>query len=434
MKLLPTKRFLVDYSLVFSGFVLRFLGLIACQVILIRGLGAKELGYWSYLFGLFTLLGLCCDWGLGGAVGREVAILRDERDSRICAAAMARLSPFYLVRFCLITFLAVALSWLYVSPALLLPGLIGAVLGLGFALQVPLRDLLTGKRDSLGLAILSAGPHLVSCSVFLFCLATSTLSLTLAFLTLAFANSAVAVVLLIRSGAFGDVEPEMVSRIKDAMRRYGRGVSLGRIMGSGCYALDIPLLAFFRPPEEVAVYAAIKAVSMPFVVVSNISTTLVFRKLASFRRLPITYQALLGFYATAAGVVIIGFGPHVVDLLYGIDADLITLALLGQAFAIAAQIAYRLYGKFLHAQGDGTALGYGGMTFGLLFVVFNLTLIPYLGFTGACIASALSNASWLGFCFVCYRRTVLRPVAGESSGLLSAGDGTPDSDTITRAA
>jgi O-antigen/teichoic acid export membrane protein len=416
MKLHSTKRFLVDYSFLFSGFVIRFLGVIACQVILIRGLGVKELGHWSYLFGLFTLLGLCCDWGLGGAVGREIATLRHERDARICAAAMTRLSPFHLMRFCSITLLAVVFSWLYVSPALLLPGLVGAVLGLGFALQIPLRDLLTGKRDTLGLAILNAGPHLVACSVFLICLATSTLSLTIAFPVLAFAHSAVVMILLIRSGAFGSVEPELVSRIKDAIRRYGRGVSLGRIMGTGCYALDIPLLAFFWPPEEVAVYAAIKAVTMPFVVVSNISTTVIFKKLVSFRRLPIAYQALLGFYAIVAGLAIIGFGPHVVDLLYGIDGGLIALAMLGQAFAIAAQIAYRLYTKFLHAQGHGAALGYGGVTFGLLYLAFNFALIPKFGFTGACIASALSNASWLGFCFVCYRFAGARSAVGESPG------------------
>jgi O-antigen/teichoic acid export membrane protein len=395
------RRFLADVSLVLCSHGLRLAGLVACQAIIVRSIGQDGLGHFSFWIAVLALVGVVSDLGLGPTVAREIAKARNPDEENALTAAMCRELAAPLAVYAIVILLCTVASCLLISPDLLAPGIIAGCLGWGFALQIPLRDLLAGKRDLLGFAALNACPLVLGCVGIVLLKICSLLTVATAVGCIAFGHSFCCVWLLLRSGATTRPERAIRLRFQQARRQYGWRVSLGRMAGTAAFLLDMPILGFYWPTAHLATYAAIKTFTNPFAVAGNVVSRVVFKKLVSARQIPPKYAALMGGYALLAGVCALCIVSPAMELIYGINSAPYRVAIVAQCIAVMLHIAYTLYDTNLLAQGRGRALSVGGIGFGVICVVTNLVLIRWRGVEGACIANLICNSVWLAYCVVC---------------------------------
>ena len=398
------RQFLGDCVLMLGSHGLRLAGLVVCQALLIRLAGTTAFAHFSYLVGIFTLLGVVSDLGIGPTAAKEVAEAEDASQERRCTAAMRRMMLLPICFFCLAATLSVLASAAFIAPQLWWPGIVGALAGFGFALQVPLRDLLSGKKDIFGFAVMNSAPFVLGAAIMVVAAAFSALDLQTAMNTIALTHSLTAVLLLWRCGGLARARTAAVDRFRAARREYGWGISLGRIVGTGAFLLDVPILGFFWTPTHLAAYAALKTISQPLSVAGSIVSRVVFKRLVSLPRIPLRFQLLNGAFALAAGCCLMAGGYSALRLVYDIDPAPLQMALMAQCVAVMAHAVYSLYNSWLHAQGHGRLLGFGGVAFGVLCVLANFLLIPWRGAAGACLANVVCNVSWLVFCLICHYR------------------------------
>ncbi len=396
------KKFLSGFFLLLGSHGARLAGLIACQAILVRCAGETQLGHFSYFVGVFTLLGTLADLGIGPTAAKEVAEAPSDSQARACAAAMRRKLVIPLLVYLVLAIGSAFVASNTMSESLFWPGVWGSLLGAGFAIQVPLRDLLSGKRDLVGMAVLNSVPFFTSAVGISLLAWASLLSVGTSIIIVTTAHTMTCLVLLQRAVGGAAATENALAEFESARRRYGWGVSVGRIVGLGAFLLDVPILGFFWE-GHLAAYAAIKTVSQPFAVASTIVSRMVFRKLVSATFIPKRYQILNLFQAMASGTCLLLLGFPAIRFIYVMDPGPLRLALMAQATAVVANVIYSMYNTYLGAQGRGRLLGVGGVGFGLVSLITNCVLIPWRGVEGACLANAICNTSWLVFCLICYK-------------------------------
>ena len=378
--------------------------LVANQAIIKRVAGVEALGHYAFLIGLFTLGALFFEMGWGPTVARQAALCQSKEDEINIARASARfmLLPLVLQAFS-IAIASVVLSVL-VSPALLVPCLIAAIISMGFPLQITLRDYHQGKHDIYGLAILYASPPILQL-IFICGLAwTGHLTLSTGVWAYCGALALVCGAMLIRAGAWGKVSKENKEELSKAREQYGRGIWVGRQIAMGGYILDTPLLGLLATPTAVAHYAITKAICNPLGMVFGMTAQPLFKSMVTRQYIPRAWQLLIWGGALFGGALLAIVSPYIVWTLYGLPPMEMRHLLLLQCLTSACAGISPLYNQFLGAQGKGKILKYGGLAVGVLTLGANLIFIPMWGALGAGLAALCSCSFWVAYCFYWYKK------------------------------
>jgi len=395
--------------LLILGHAANWLGIILGQTIVAHQAGIDGLGRFCFLAGLFTLLSLVFDYGYGPAASREVALAADPTVETRLFGALAHVLVAPAVHFVLAAMLVVLVaSWL-AGWELLVPGLVGALCGWGFLLRGTLSDALTARRDMHLLAVVTGGPPLAFAIIACLLGMTGQVTLLTAFVAYAATTTLTCVLLLARASYGATATDRGVGILRRARRAYGQSVWIGRVVSTGGFILDTPILGFACSPQAVGYYSMTKSVCNPFGVLAATFSRTMFRSMAVLRSIPRTVQGGIWAFNLAGGLLLVALGPLVAHRLYGADQDTLLLPVRLQAIAAAITGIYSIYNTYLGARGCGDALRRGGIAFGLLAVLVNFTLIPLLAEVGACIGNLGCGAFWLCYCLRACRQCVLPP-------------------------
>ncbi len=391
-------------ALLIGGQGINLASLVALQRLLHNTMGVEVLGQFTFLVGIHTVISLGAESGWGPSVSREVALAKDSAgESRLARALLHFLWKPVAVQG-LLGCLAAVFLWYFRAPSLLGPGLVLAALSAGFPACISIRDLLQGKGDNLGLAVVYGGPTALA---FLFLLAltiTGQGNLTMTVAAYALAQALAAVLGLFRVGAFSALNRTAVENLAQARSEYGRNIWLGRQVAVGGYIIDTPLLGIWGAPSAVAHYAIAKSICNPMGVGFGLVAQPLFRSMAKRSALPRSWQYLTWAGAAGATVSLIAVGPLIVNLVYRVSSPRMDAMLVVQSGTAGCIAVYSLYNQFLSAQGCGQILRKGGFTMGIVSAAANILLIPCFGALGACLASLASCLFWLVYCCGSYLR------------------------------
>lgn len=382
------------------------LGLLS-TVVAARLLELDEFGRFTFLRSVTLYLGIFFDFGASISTGRLLALSQESTDTEnLCGAWLVLFIPIavgYVLLLGASSFWVDEFFHLEVGRTVLL----SAIPALGIPLERSLRELLQGQGAALLLGILNVAPWVLFLLIAVSVWSCGLMSFdTMVFLYFgAFFVTMVALIMLLRPRF--DRLGEFLRRILAETRSFGREAYVGRIIGTGTYQLDSPMIAYFtQDPAAVGFYGMAKALVAPISLGPASLSVAVYRDLARSTRLParLTRINLFGllflcilYFLLARPLIFALFSPKYAQML-----PLLYVWVL----AACAQGAYQLPNLFLSAKGKGRTLQNMAIWFGAANIVLNFSLIPVFGALGAVIASAIANALWLYGCMRSYYRHV----------------------------
>jgi O-antigen/teichoic acid export membrane protein len=402
-------------ALLIGGQGINLVALIALQAVIKRAAGTQLLGQFVLLIGIHTLISLFSESGWGPTVAREIALAQNSREEAELARAVLRLLWKPVAIHAMLGVLAALLLWRLRDPSYLAPGLLIAALSAGFPTSITLRDLLQGKGDMRGLAMVYAGPSALA--LVLVVVLKIGGAVTLGTSALAYALGLILVVAagMNRAGALSRTNGRAAIQLTDARARYGKRIWLGRQVAVGGYAVDTPLLGIFATPTAVAHYAIAKAVCNPMGVGFGLAAQPLFRSMAMRSRLPRTWQIATWTGALLGTVCVAIASATIVQVVYGISPRDLRVMLFIQSATAGCIGIYSIYNQFLSATAQGRILQCGGIASGCVSLLANAVLIPAFGPVGACAAALCSCSFWLAFCFYSYLRIAGGSVTGPAA-------------------
>lgn len=379
-----------------------------------RLLGAEDFGRFMFLYAVLTYTAMFFDVGTSVAAGRLLALSHD-------TAEQQQIVGTWLTLFCL-------LSFVYAATLLLgaflidriVPFHVGRILSfcalpaIGFPWYSAVREILPGLGAHRTLSFLYVAPwggFLIGLGALKLYGQTSLLAVTL-LLTTCFLIAGVVVSLTLKPRA--SWQRLWDSAVWNETKRFGFHAYLGRLVGTGTYQLDTPLIAFFgRDPTSVGFYGLAKGMAAPIAWLTGSIGVASYRRLAISKRLPRqTIQLGMFLLLIACPVVCLVGRPVVSGLLPHSYAGVLPLlyAWVGVAFV---QGSYQLPNLFLSAHGEGLILRKMAIWFSAANLILNFSLIPIWGAMGATLASGGAYLVWLTLCIFYYNRVTreeLRPL------------------------
>jgi O-antigen/teichoic acid export membrane protein len=368
-------------------------------------LGAEDFGRFMFLYSVSAYMAMFFDAGTSVAAGRLLALSNQEAEQRQVLGTW--LSLFGLLS------LAYAATLLLVALCIdrMFPFHVGRILGfcalpaIGFPLQNALRDILQGIGAHLRLSFLYVVPWgglLIGLGVLKLTGKVSLLAVCLT-LTASFFVSGVAALLTLKP-RFSRQRAWNSSLWKET-KRFGFHAYLARLVGTGTYQLDTPLIAYFaRDPASVGFYGLAKGMAAPIALLTSSLGVASYRRLASSKRLPreTLWWGLLLLMTACLGVLLLG-KPVVTGLLPKSYSGVLPLLYVWVGVAFV-QGCYQLPNQFLSAQGEGVILRTMALKFSAVNLILNFSLIPVWGAMGATLASGGAYLFWLVLCIIYYTR------------------------------
>ena len=392
-------------SLLFVGQVLGMVAAFLSYLLVARLLGAQDFGRFMFLYSVFTYIGMFFEAGTSIATGRLLALSNDQSEQQQLVGTWLALFGGLAATYCATLLLSV--FWIdrvfqfHVGRTLAFCSLPA----IGLPWQNALREILQGLGAHLRLCFLLVAPwsfFLLGLSALKlsgqFSLFSVALLLTASFFLTGLVISITLKPKLPRQGMRG-------SPVWNETKRFGVHAFVGRLMGTGTYQLDTPLIAFFvRDPASVGFYGLAKGMTAPIALLTWSMGVASYRKLANVRRLSreTIWLGTLLLLTACLGMGLLG-KPIVLGLLSKGYSGVLPLLYLwiGVAFI---QGSYQFPNIFLSARGEGVILRTMAIWFSIANLILNFSLIPLWGTIGATIASGSAYLLWLTLCIFYYSR------------------------------
>ena len=392
-------------GLLFLGQVLGIGAAFLSYMLVARLLGADDFGRFVFLYAAFTYIAMFSEAGTSIAAGRLLALSNDPSEQQQLAGDWLRL--FGLQSLVYLSTLLFSSFWIDRVFHFNVGRIIAfcAFPAIGLLWHSALREILQGLGMHARLFFLLVAPW----SVFLLGLGALRLSAHVSLLT---------VTLLLSTSFFVTgltlsvvLRPEFRRQrmwrtpVWDETKRFGFHAFLGRLVGTGTYQLDTPLIAFFvRDPASVGFYGLAKGMAAPIALLTWSIGVASYRKLANIKRLSkeTMWLGTLLLLTACIGLSILA-KPIVLGFLSTNYAGVLPLLYLWIWVAFI-QGNYQLPNIFLGAKGEGVILRTMAIWFSIANLVLNFSLIPIWGAIGATIASGSAYGFWLVLCIFYYNR------------------------------
>lgn len=382
------------------------LGLLS-TVVAARLLDSAEFGRFTFLRSVTLYLGIFFDFGASIATGRLLALSQESSETEnLCGAWLVLFTPIAVAY---VLLLAASSFWmdeffhLEVSRTILL----SAIPALGIPLERSLRELFQGQGTAVLLGILNAVPW----ALFLLISVSLWIAGWASFATVVFvyfgAFFATMVVLIVLLRPRFDRLGECVRKILAETRAFGLEAYIGRIIGTGTYQLDSPMIAYFtQDPAAVGFYGLAKALVAPIALGPGSLSVAIYRDLARAARLPARFTRVNLLWLLVLSALYLALARPVVFSLFSSEYAGVLPLLYVWILSAFVQGAYQLPNFFLSAKGEGRVLRVMATWFAVANVLLNFSLIPPFGAFGASVASTIANGLWLYICIRFYQKTV----------------------------
>ncbi len=360
-------------------------------------------------------LGIFFDFGASIATGRLLALSQAASEAEnLCGAWLVIFTPIavgYVLLLAASSFWLDELFHFNVNKAIFL----SAIPALGIPLERSLRELLQGQGGALLLGILNTVPWalflLLSVSLWISGWASFE-AVVFVYFGAFFATMVVLIVLLRpRFDRLGDLARKILAET----RAFGLEAYIGRIIGTGTYQLDSPMIAYFtQDPAAVGFYGLAKALVAPISLGPGSLSVAIYRDLARAARLPVRFTRVnLLWLIVLSALYLVLARPVVFSLFSSEYAEMLPLLYVWILSAFI-QGAYQLPNFFLSAKGEGRVLRIIATWFAAANILLNFSLIPPFGAFGASVASTIANGLWLYICIRFYQKTV---IGGRDGGM-----------------
>ena len=406
----PIHRLLFSSGGLFIGQVIGAGAAFLSYMLVARFLGAENFGRFMFLYAIFTYMAMFFDGGTSLAAGRLVALSNDVNEQRQILGTWLNLFGLLCIVYAAI--LLFAALWI----DRIVPFHVGRVLGfcalpaIGFPWYNGLREILPGTGAHLRLSFLYIAPwagFLIGLGALKLSGHLSLFAVTLLLTGCFFVSGLVVSVTLKPQFSRQQI---LKSSVWNETRHFGFHAYLGRLVGTGTYQLDTPLIAFFvRDPAAVGFYGLAKGMAAPIAWLTGSMGVASYRRLAISKRLSreTVWLGMLLLLTACPAVCLVG--RYVVSqFLRETYAGVLPLLYLWVAVAFV-QGSYQLPNLFLSAHGEGIILRRMAVWFSTANLILNFSLIPLWGTTGATLASGVAYIVWLLLCIFYYNRVTKEP-------------------------
>lgn len=382
------------------------------KAVLARHLSASAFGSYSFAISFLLFVAIFFELGLFLPAARLAARAQGRERREIVGAAFLMYALLGLA-FCALVFASsfVVDSWFHVhsGDALLVVAPLAFVYPFGHLALWLAQG--TGRLHIYSGSVV-LGQALVAISIVLLVLVDDRPSLTapLVLQSLSLSGGWLLFVFLFRP-LFRRARTHVSKIVRDA-RAFGFQVYVGRVLSIGTYNMDVLMLAAWREPKEVGLYALAGALAaaggLPVMGLANA----LFPRMVSARRLEGEWLAISwGFGFVLALLVWLAAEPF---FRVAFSAEYVTAAHFVFPLALAQVVrgVTGLYNMFLAAQGRGKDLRNAGVVLTGSNLILNFLLIPKYGATGAAWASLLALVANYVAHVHFYRRSLGRPAVG----------------------
>lgn len=389
----------------FAGQVIGMGTAFLSYLVVARLLGAEDFGRFMFLYAVLAYMAMFFDAGASVAAGRLLALSNDQAEQQQVVGAWLNL--FGVLSLAYAATLLLGALWIDRMFQFHVARILGlcALPAIGFPLHNALREILQGLGAHPRLLFLYVAPwggFLIGLGALGLSGQVSLLTVGL-LLTVSFFVTGVVVLLTLKPRFSG--QRTLNSPVWNETKRFGFHAYLARLVGTGTYQLDTPLIAFFvRDPTSVGFYGLAKGIAAPIALLTSSMGVASYRRLASSKRLPreTVWLGMLLLLAACLGVLLVG-RPVVLGLLSKSYAGVLPLLYVWVGVAFV-QGCYQLPNQFLSAQGEGVILRTMALWFSVANLILNFSLIPVWGAMGATIASGGAYLLWLVLCIFYYNR------------------------------
>ena len=398
---LPT--FITGAAWIYGGQMVRGGFTLIVAAVGARLLSVQDYGLFSFTISFFSWVALLVEGGVATSSARLISLTeRREWDGLM--------SAFATIFMLLAGSAAIAIT-LGAGPLARLFGLpvetilrVCAVPGIGIMWLTSLRILLPAVDRPRLIAYLEAAPWIITtaalCTVGLWLRSALAFSF---FFTLANLVSGLWVVFSI--ARIRRPEGAEIRKTLHQMRIFGFAMYGARLVSTGGFIMDVPLLALFlHDTRLVAYYSMSKSLAAPLAIVGQSISTALFRKFAASDRVDRKVMILVLASTLALAAAYVVASPLVVAVVLPKTYAPIVPYLLIWVATMTFQSLYQPPMMFLQAHGRGRSLALLSFLFGLTAVVGYATLIPRLQVTGACLAALMAVLVWTAGSWLIYLR------------------------------
>lgn len=383
----------------------RGIAALATMLLLSWQVPVGDVGLFAFAQNYFMWGALLAECGVAISTCRRLSIAKIDDQPRIYSSFLLLFALLAAV-FTLITIIAAPwlgeLSGLPVTPILV----ICAIPGIGVLWQASLREILPALTAVRHIALLEAGPWLL-CIAILSASKFGLFQLTALTAVLAFTCSLSIVTILTSFLLRFPFQPRRKD-VRETIRvanSFGLHVYLGRLVGTGGFILDIPLIGILtHDSKPLALYALAKSLAAPLGLIGQSISTYLFRDLATSPQLP-RYAIVVSFgLCLAATLGYVAFAPLAITFLLPPAYHAIVPYLAIWVISFAVQSQYQLPTAWLRARGHGKSMRMLALIFGGVAAIGYIVLIPLAGVMGAAIAACLASLFWLLGSIFFYRK------------------------------
>lgn len=389
----PLPTYLQGAAWIYAAQIIR--GGLALVVVTLAShlLPISEFGVFSFVQNFFLWIALFVEMGIGSAAARVLSLEPESEWNKTLSAFTLVFGAISLVASLLI-FVCAGLTAKFFHLPLRETLMACALPGLGVLWLTALRLLLPSLERARAIAFLEAAPWAIMCLAII--LIGPHARTAMAFSLIFVSSYLVSIVGLMFSllRAFRPDWAEVRSLLRVG-KSFGLAVYGSRLVSTGGFILDIPLLALFlHDTKAIAFYSMAKSLSAPLAVVGQSIATALFRRFAGAARIGrnailmvcgVTAVLALGYIALAKPVIHLLLPPAYQGI-YGY--------LMLWTLTTSLQSLYQLPTNYLQAQGKGGTLGLLSASFGISAALSYLMLIPRFGVWGACMSALIAVAIW----------------------------------------
>lgn len=360
-----------------------------------RVLTTDDFGIFSFIQNFFVWTALVAELGFAIATAR-ILTQSDIADRRIYLDA-------FIGTFITLSCIGAGLIYIasdFVGSLFALrvgPGLaLCALSGTGVLWLTALREVLPAMEKSRTIAVLEAAPWVL---VLIGIVTVGSSVATGEFFALIYTSSyfLVAIAILWQLGFSGRVSAGALRTLFCEVRAFGQSVYWARLVGTGGFILDVPLLAYFTgDATAVAFYAMAKALTTPLAMIGQSMSTAMFYRFSRSARVPMQVILIVFAATTLGGLGYLVLGELLIRLVLPEQYGVIFPYMMIWVLTAWLQSLYQLPTMFLRARGYGKSIRNLAMIFGAAGAILYFALIPQWQVLGACFAALFAAAIWTG--------------------------------------
>lgn len=377
---------------------------IGVSVINTRLLGPEDFGDFKYLMSLFGFVLVFFGFGISSTGSRLIALKQHEKNKHNILGGILTIYAVNALIFATVLYLAsyiqeeVYNNGLGSTIRMLIPVL------LFFPFQTFMEKLLEGDNRIYSLSVYRTAPKAV---YMLLLFVTSTIIAVTAAQAVTMHMVAIMVLLPFMIKQLSPSFQRIKDNIKFILKEnkvHGRQVYWGALVSNGSQHVSTFTISYFLDNVSVGFFVLANTIARPLMMIPQTIGTTLYKKFANSARIPTNVLLLTLGVTLAVYVLFILLIRYVVVFVYSEEylPVLPIVYLVSISFIVQGFCAF--INRFLNSHGRGIALRNASFIRGGINILGFVLLVKYFGVDGACATLIISNAIYLLFLIMSYRR------------------------------